>query len=330
MAVKVARKGSRIAAASSGTRRPKRTAQRSVIASCLSRLPGTPGARLSVPGSIGGKNGARSARRAARRGIHIRNSRHVLPVLSRSLIAHSTLDLLEVFADPESQLAKVWAMRGFSSVRVCELKQDVPPSLGPTPVAGRHQSWYLDLARPTDRKMLLDYASLWCPRDLWSAPPCTAFSRVQFLNQAQKPPGWRPPCEKVSLELLDFCRRELHPGQVARGGRSHHEQSERSRVPFDNRLRASWPWAVSCPVQSQTVAGCQVGLREQWGARRLLSKEWRIESTSSELLSALTGYSCPGGHKHGECLRARQLRLTGGYTPLFANLVYEAIQFHDM
>ena len=115
---------------------------------------------------------------------------------------------------------------------------------------------------------------------------------------------------------------EVRPGG---GGRSHHEQSARSSAPFDDP-RQTWPWAISDPPKSQVVSGCQVGLRERWGSGLLLAKEWRVESTSEELLIVLAPYICQGGHDHGSCLGKRRLQLTGRYTPMFAQLVLQALR----
>ena len=42
---------------------------------------------------------------------------------------------------------------------------------GPTPVAGRAQTWYLDLEKPEDQRELLVYAEEVRPRDLWTSHP---------------------------------------------------------------------------------------------------------------------------------------------------------------
>ena len=234
------------------------------------------------------------------------------------------LDLLKVFADPASQFAKVWAVRGFSSVRVGELEICALAKPGPIPAAGRALTWYLDLSRPDDRKLLSAYATVWRPRDLWTASSCTAFSRIQFLKRAQHHEAWRPPSEVASVTVSMFCRHQ-HCEQKTRAGRSHHEQSARSPAPFDDP-RQTWPWAISDPPKSQVVSGCQVGLRERWGSGLLLAKEWRVESTSEELLIVLAPYTCQGGHEHGNCLGKRRLQLTGRYTPMFAQLVLQALR----
>ena len=305
-------------------RRPRRTAHRSAVATSSGCTPGVPGRRVTVLGSKGGKNGARSARRAERRGTQPAPATQSLHCQDAPAVEPSHLDLLEVFADPASQLAKVWAARGFSSVRVSELKSCAPAKPGPIPVAGTALTWYLDLSRSDDRKLLCAYATVWRPRDLWTASPCTAFSRIQFLNRAQFHEAWRPPSEDASVAMLMFCRHQ-HCEQKTRGGRSHHEQSARSSAPFDDP-RQTWPWAISDPPKSQVVSGCQVGLRERWGSGLLLAKEWRVESTSEELLIVLAPYICQGGHEHGNCLGKRRLQLTGRYTPMFAQLVLQALR----
>ena len=140
--------------------------------------------------------------------------------------------------------------------------------------------------------------------------------------------GWRPPSEETCLAMLSFCRLELHPEQLARGGRSHHEQSACSSAPFDDPLR-TWPWAISNPPKSQRVFGCQVGLRELGGLRRLLATEWRVESTSEELLSAFVHYQCRGGHAHGSSFATHRMPLTVKYTPMFAHLVSQLLRPGD-
>ena len=137
-------------------------------------------------------------------------------------------------------------------------------------------------------------------------------------NRARR--GGRPSGEKASLEMLAYCR-TLHAAQLARGGRSHHEQSATSHAPYDSE---TWPWAISTPPVTVKVAGCAVGLKEHKGDK-LLSKEWRIESTSWRLLATLESYRCPGGHEHGSSLGSNRLWRTTIYTPFFAQLVATAL-----
>ena len=55
-----------------------------------------------------------------------------------------------------------------------------------------------------------------------------------------------------------------------------------------------------------SVAGCSVGMMDKEGEKPL-AKQWRIESTSAELLVALAPYKCSGGHEHGEALGSGRL-----------------------
>ena len=63
-----------------------------------------------------------------------------------------------------------------------------------------------------------------------------------------------------------------------------------------------------------SVAGCSVGMMDKEGEKPL-AKQWRIESTSAELLVALAPYKCSGGHEHGEALGSGRLWRTASYTP---------------
>ena len=65
-----------------------------------------------------------------------------------------------------------------------------------------------------------------------------------------------------------------------------------------------------------------MGLYDRAG-KKLLAKEWRIETSSEQLREVLEPYKCSGGHEHGEGIG--DLARTSTYTPYFATLVAEAI-----
>ena len=62
-------------------------------------------------------------------------------------------------------------MRGYSAVRIAKRPETMTLKEGPTPVAGRAQTWYLDLEKPEDQRELLVYAEEVRPRDLWTSQP---------------------------------------------------------------------------------------------------------------------------------------------------------------
>ena len=179
-----------------------------------------------------------------------------------------------------------------------------------------HPRRYLDLHEPEDRKLLSKYAAGKTPRDLWTSPECRPFASLQNMNIARQRNsgrrGWRPAGENDALDLLGYLKR-LHKAQRKRGGRSFHEQSAASRAPCDG---GEWPWAISADYEKHTVsvAGCSVGMMDKEGEKPL-AKQWRIESTSAELLVALAPYKCSGGHEHGEALGSGRLWRTASYTP---------------
>ena len=141
--------------------------------------------------------------------------------------------------------------------------------------------------------------------DVWSSPPCTTWTSVQLINLARH--GRRPKGEALAFDLLSFLKR-LHKVQRKLGGRSHHEQSNRSRAPCDT---GPWPSVIS-KVESVPVSGCAVGLENTDG--ELLAKAWRIESTSKHLLRTLEPFKCSGGHIHGELLgHGKELAKTASY-----------------
>ncbi len=260
----------------------------------------------------------------------------------------SRLGLLEICAYRRSQLSHEWAKRGESNawlflvvvgdvmfvpvveepprsaVRIAHRQSRTAPEPGPAPTKGRALTWHLDLHEPEDRKLLSRYITDKQPRDIWTSPACTAFTPMQNVNLAKKRRAgrrrWRPSGEQASLNLLAFLKK-TRKANIERGGRSHHEQSAASRAPCDG---GSWPWAISSDFEENTasVAGCSVGLMDHLDEKPL-AKQWRVESTSAELLSALTPYKCAGGHEHGISLG--NLERTASYTPFFCTLVAEVL-----
>ena len=102
---------------------------------------------------------------------------------------------------------------------------------------------------------------------------------MQNINRKRWGPNWRPNGEHEALNLLYFLRK-IHTAQRRRGGRSHHEQSDKSRVPLANGI---WPWALSKDFINTSVkaAGCSVGLQDDQG--KLMAKAWRVETSFEPL-----------------------------------------------
>ena len=63
----------------------------------------------------------------------------------------------------------------------------------------------------------------------------------------------------------------------------------------------------------------QVGMLGKDG-RTPVAKEWRIETTSPELINALTPYRCSGGHRHVHSL-GKFLSYTACYPPFLAKFI---------
>ena len=111
---------------------------------------------------------------------------------------------------------------------------------------------------------------------------------MQNINRHRWGPNWRPKGEDEALDLLYFMRK-IHTAQRHRGGRSHHEQSDKSRAPHVN---GTWPWALSKDFinTSVKVAGCSVGLQDDQG--NLMSKAWRVETSFEPLRLAFGPFKC--------------------------------------
>ena len=338
--------GARLAAVKLQTRQPSKMAERHCDALAAGRKPGKPGAVRKLVGSMGGANGGRAAKRAVaalaagrkpgRRGrptdaVRLRpaasNPTGLAKLASpplRTLVrkpgrSTSQLGLLEVCAYPGSVLSNEWACNGRAAVRIVFRVEGVPLSDGPEPLAGRALDWALDLHKFADKLSLRAYAKRWRPDDLWTSPDCTTRSSLQHINKHKYPDG-RPAGEAAATRLLRFCR-TLHRDQQSRGQRSHHEQSARCHDPFDATAK---PWAISSEYRTAKCAGCAVGLREPTGRKRLLRKEWQIESTSDSVLAALRSLRCPGGHEHGSATGS-VAAASAGYTRAFACIVYSAV-----
>ena len=134
---------------------------------------------------------------------------------------------------------------------------------------------------------------------------------------------WIPNVFVQAIDMLRWMRETLQKRKKQRGGRSHHEQSAVSKIPFDGK---EWPWAATSAStykdKSVRVSGCAVGLLYHRGDL-LLPKEWCVESTCPTLLASLAPYVCSGGHAHGAS--EGHLARTAIYTPLFATVVYAAL-----
>ena len=76
------------------------------------------------------------------------------------------------------------------------------------------------------------------------------------INRKRFGRRWRPRGEKNAFAMLTYLRK-LHSQQCLFGGRSHHEQSAKSRAPSNG---VHWPWAISRHFEdsSVTVAACAV------------------------------------------------------------------------
>ena len=74
-----------------------------------------------------------------------------------------------------------------------------------------------DLRRAEDRRRALDLYEAFDPDAVVTAPPCSWFSQLQWLNQ--KIPGRREETEKGQLDVLPLylLRRELAQRQAAKG-----------------------------------------------------------------------------------------------------------------
>ena len=190
------------------------------------------------------------------------------------------------------------------------------------------------------------------------------------MNRKRYGPRWRPPGEKDAFAMLAYMKK-LHTQQRRLQGRSHHEQSAKSRAPSNG---GEWPWAISSGFEENTVtvAACavrcsiyylampcyqiqsgvvwgfenssgvpsclpgpsgtnshptQVGMVGKDGSTPV-AKEWRIETTSRELLSALAPYRCSGGHRHVHSL-GKFLSNTACYPTFLAKLVAHVLLAND-
>ena len=167
--------------------------------------------------------------------------------------------------------------------------------------AGRVVSWELDVDNPVHMRVLREFLSSLEPQPgtarchLHTSPPCTPFSRVQYLNLAKG--VYKSRQRAVGVRRIRAMRR-LHA--VVRQSdvvwTSSHEQPEGSTMSHVHGAQ-SWPWAVRRSAARQRVVGCAVGLRSASGYSR---KVWVFESDCPTLLSVLSRFGhCPGGHQHG-------------------------------
>ena len=238
---------------------------------------------------------------------------------------HHRVQLLEVFARNKSALSAVWAAHGKTVVRIVQRDSKVPmkpmPRIGKAKgqiKAGRVVNWALNLHVDADKRALLRFVSVYCPRDIWTAPSCRTRCTWHRLTHART--GKRPVGEDYQDKVLLYCRL-LHRHQQELGGRSHHEQPGRSKRFFDS---TQMPWAISPKMRAVLVSACAFGKREPSGKQRLLGKVWRIESSSAALLSGLEPYQCAGGHAHAIC-KGRNATMSAFYPRRMGEAIFAAL-----
>ena len=194
-------------------------------------------------------------------------------LLSYNQPTESQLDLLEVYAYPDSRLTE--------AVREC---------------GGRAQRFTRqdgDLSTVAGQRALYELIQRTQPRSIWMAPDCRLWGSWSSFN------GSRSTRAHLRLQTdreqdrvhLRLCAR-IHAWQTARGRHFHLEQPELSKMLEDEIMR---PIIMHC---HQTVVDmCAFGLKTPI-TRVPIRKRTAILTTHPELAKSLEKFRCKGVHVH--------------------------------
>ena len=193
------------------------------------------------------------------------------------------LDLLEIYAYPDSRLTACVQESGGKAMRFTKLDGDLSTAIG--------------------QKKLWDLMQRTQPRHIWVAPECKAwcswtafnasrsartFDRIQDMRQA----------DQVHLRL---CAR-ICQWQLDQGRHFHMEQPELSKMLSENALTP-----VIGATQKVVIDMCVFGLKTPV-THRPIRKRSVILTTCQNLASALEPRRCPGNHEHQQIAGSLSLR----------------------
>jgi hypothetical protein len=113
------------------------------------------------------------------------------------------------------------------------------------------------------------------------------------------------------------------------------EQVVECAIRHGNHVAIEWPkscsyWqlakvrALLKRINAATALfdGCALGLTSIKDGRPI-RKPWRVDSTCSRLVTALSKYTCPGHEEHAPC-EGQDTKQTEEYTPMLAKVVHSA------
>ena len=198
------------------------------------------------------------------------------------------------------------------------LTRTVQQQTGKECTALRCAEWnQCDLKTPEGISLVLEQIEQLRPQHVWIAPPGSAFSPMQNLNQ-------KNPQQQAELQEKRRLSMKMYKGCV--------------KVMFfcvQSGIHATWEWPERCQawrlpvIQSMlrdlglhvaTTKGCRVNLRESEQGR-FLQKGWKLATTHARLAEVMhMPCHCPCNYKHARC-ESRLMQASGDYTPEFAKRV---------
>ena len=218
------------------------------------------------------------------------------------------LDILEVYAYPDSQLTEVATACGLKAKRFT--KEDG------------------DLSTPEGRTSLIMHVLLYRPKNLWLSPECAPWSAWNRFNSYRSMQGFRRVWQvqqdsRVHLKLCNL----LAKIQASEGRHTHLENPWTSGMwnqrELEEFLRMSFPAKLD---------QCQFGLKHP-ESQDPMQKKTRIQTTSRDMLETLDSRLCHGEHVHaqiaGNCQwRNQNIRLSqfaSRYPRQFAKAIIKGI-----
>ena len=226
---------------------------------------------------------------------------------------HGKLDLLEVYASPDSKLTHAVNQLGGKAVR--------------------YTFSHGDLSTPQGQRGLLHLIARTRPRHVWMAPECSAWCSWSRFNQGRSLSSHDriSQLREASRVHLRLCR-VIMKIQLNAGRHFHMENPGSSEM---------WQQPEVDEICQRTMPAyfdqCRFGLRHPQSRDRFMRKTTRIQTSSLILMERLDGQFCRKDHEHtpiaGSCKtssgRLQLSRYAAFYPKSLAQAIAKQIVFHQ-
>ena len=228
----------------------------------------------------------------------------VTPTVVVLALAATFAPLVEAWCAEDSELGRVGELRGRRVIRYTAAD---------------------DLSNPDTIKRALSDIRTRSGVHLHGSIPCTPWTAWQRINLSQAAQETRDRIlteREVSLGYVRTFAR-LGKAALARGGSISFEWPRHCDGWKEDAVTAMLKELKLEPVE---IDGCAVGVRSRSGDPIL--KPWRIAVSSPQMMQALDGLRCPGGHAHVPCA-GRETARSAFYPEQLCNAIHDGLDAHE-